>query len=215
MNWVWPCSLLPGLVRRFTAAYPDVELSLTEATSDVQLAAIDAGRIDAGLIIPPARHVLPEHLDYRSLLTEPLIAAVPQAWIDAGRLPENLPELTAARIAAEPLILFPRRVAPAFHDLVTSWCSATNPNLQIAQEAIQMQTIISLVSAGLGLALVPASLRHLARTGVRYLDLPASEAPLLETGIVWNRRRMTPALRNVLEIANTWTEATGEDRGRG
>lgn len=207
-------SILPTLVRRFTADYPDVALTLTEATSDVQLAELEAGRIDAGLIIPPANGVLPEHFDYHPLLTKPLIAAVPQSWIDSGRLPGDPRQLTSARIAAEPLILFPRHVAPAFHDLVIHYCRATHPNVQIAQEAIQMQTIISLVSAGLGLALVPASLKHLARTGVRYLDLPATDVPRLETGIVWNTKRPTPALGNLLRIASAAVQedTTGRDR---
>ena len=74
----------------------------------------------------------------------------------------------------------------------------------IVQEAIQMQTIISLVSAGMGIALVPASLRHLARTGVRYLDLQEG-APTLETGLVWRRGDTTPTLERFLEVA---TKAT-------
>ena len=63
-----------------------------------------------------------------------------------------------------------------------------------------MQTIISLVSAGMGIALVPRSLRNLARTGVRYVDL-AHEAPTLETGIVWRRDDTTATLRRFLEVA--------------
>ena len=194
-------SILPALVRRFTAAYPAIELALTEATSDVQLAEIAEGRMDAGLIIPPSDSVMRGNLGYRRILLEPLVAAVPQSWIGEGRLPESTEELTPALIASQPMILFPRRVAPAFHDLVLTWCSAAGAPPRITQEAIQMQTIISLVSAGLGLALVPASLKNLARTGVRYLDLPSKDKPLLETGIAWNKKRETPALENLLEIA--------------
>jgi DNA-binding transcriptional LysR family regulator len=195
-------SILPSMVRRFTAAFPAVELTLTEATSDVQIAEITAGRMDAGVIIPPANSDLPGNLSYRRMLLEPLVVAVPQSWIAERRVPKNPRELTRARIAAEPMILFPRRVAPAFHDLVISWCSAANGSPHIVQEAIQMQTIISLVSAGLGLALVPASLKNLVRTGVRYLDLPDTDRPLLETGLVWDIRRQTPALENLLAIAS-------------
>ncbi len=71
---------------------------------------------------------------------------------------------------------------------------------RIVQEAIQMQTIISLVSAGMGVALVPASLRSLARTGVRYVDLQGT-APSLETGIAWRRDDITPTLERFLHIA--------------
>ncbi len=71
--------------------------------------------------------------------------------------------------------------------------------LLIRQEAIQMQTIISLVSAGMGIALVPASLRNLARTGVRYLDL--QDAPILETGLAWRRDDDGATLAGLLGVA--------------
>jgi DNA-binding transcriptional LysR family regulator len=63
-----------------------------------------------------------------------------------------------------------------------------------------MQTIISLVSAGMGIALVPASLRNLARTGVRYMDLDGT-APILETGITWRSGDITPTIERFVSIA--------------
>lgn len=192
-------SLLPSLVRRYAALYPDVEIQLTEATSDVQIAALLEGRGHAGIIIPPAGGGLPETLSYRRLLSEPLVAAVPESWIAEGWLPPTARLLPAAVIGA-PVIIFPRRVAPAFHDLITGYYAAHGGTARIVQEAIQMQTIIALVSAGMGLALVPASLRHLARTGVRYVAL-AGEAPVLESGLVWRSSDTTPTLRRFLEVA--------------
>ncbi|MDP3299801.1 MAG: LysR substrate-binding domain-containing protein, partial [Phenylobacterium sp.] len=86
------------------------------------------------------------------------------------------------------------------HDLVTDYFTAHGGAARIAQEAIQMQTIISLVSAEMGVALAPASLRNLARTGVRYVEL-AGEAPSLETGLVWRQDDLTPTLARFLDIA--------------
>lgn len=103
-------------------------------------------------------------------------------------------------IADTPLIMFPRPTAPALHDLVTDYLSMHGDSPRIAQEAIQMQTIISLVSAGMGIALVPASLRKLARSGVRYIDL-AEDAPCLEIGLAWRADDLTPALQRFLSIA--------------
>jgi DNA-binding transcriptional LysR family regulator len=70
-----------------------------------------------------------------------------------------------------------------------------------------MQTIISLVSAGMGIALVPASLRSLARTGVRYVGL-TGESPALESGIVWRRSDATPTLERFLAVALGTSSAT-------
>jgi len=98
----------------------------------------------------------------------------------------------------QPLILFPARVSPDFHDLVTGYYRSRGRQPRIRQEAIQMQTIISLVSAGIGMALVPRSLQHLARTGVRYLPL-GKTAPMLETGLAWRREDPSPALGSFLK----------------
>jgi DNA-binding transcriptional LysR family regulator len=193
-------SVLPGLVRSYAQAYPDVEIQLFEETSDLQIPAIVAGDRQAGIIIPPADRALPSTLDYRRLLLEPLIAAVPSAWIDEGRI-ASAAVIATAEVLASPLILFPPKVAPAFHDLVTGYYARLGGEARIAQQAIQMQTIISLVSGGLGIALVPASLRNLARTGVRYLPL-AADAPLLETGLIWRRGDIPATLRKFLALVD-------------
>lgn len=191
-------SVLPSLVRRYSQAYPHVEIRLFEATSDLQIPAIVEGQRHAGIVIPPADQPLPPSLAYRRLLREPLVAAVPSAWIDEGRIHSET-ELSNEEVLASPLILFPKQVAPAFHDLVTGYYAALGGAARIVQEAIQMQTIISLVSSGLGIALVPASLRNLARAGVRYVPL-AGVAPELETGVVWRRSEVSPTLTNFLAL---------------
>ena len=70
---------------------------------------------------------------------------------------------------------------------------------RIGQEAIQMQTIVSLVSAGMGVALVPQSLRNLRRTGVVYRPLSES-VPAIETGLVWRTAEVSPVLAGFIDI---------------
>ena len=89
---------------------------------------------------------------------------------------------------------------------VAAIMAASGGKVHIAQHAIQMQTIISLVSVAMGIALVPESLRHLARSGVRYVEL-AGEAPQLETGIVWRRGDGNPTLGNFLRMVADGFEA--------
>lgn len=196
-------NLLPALVRRFTTQYPDVELRLNEATSDLQLPALRERRIHAGILIPPATG-LPLGFDYLHLLTEPLVAAVPDEWIGQHRFELIDDRLTARSMSEVPLILFPKAVAPAFHELVTGYFTKTGGGARIVQQAIQMQTIISLVSAGLGIALVPASLRNMARAGVRYLHL--ENAPFLETGLAWRQDDDTATLRHFIQVIHDMTQ---------
>lgn len=191
--------ILPPLLRQFGERYPRVRLQLLEATSDVQVEALMDGRIDAGLFIPPmpARYV--NELSYLPIVREPLMLA----------LPANHPSVTGADdpagvsltdYADEPLIVFPRRVAPAFHDIIMGCYGALGLTPRVGQEAIQMQTIVSLVSAGMGVALVPQSLCHLQRTGVVYRRLQQASA-LIETGLLWRTAEVTPVLEGFLETA--------------
>ncbi|MGD9862883.1 MAG: LysR family transcriptional regulator [Pseudodonghicola sp.] len=199
-------SILPRLVHGFRQLYPDVELALTEATSDMQVAALTEGNGQVGIIIPDGAVPLPAIFGYRRLVSEPLIAAVPESWVAEGRLPTVGGRLPPEAVISSPLVVFPRQAAPSFYDLVTGYYAACGGTAHVVQNAIQMQTIISLVSAGMGIALVPASLRHLARSGVRYLDL-AGAAPQLETGIIWRRDDQTPTLANFLRMVESVPEA--------
>ncbi|WP_150294032.1 LysR family transcriptional regulator [Sphingobium estronivorans] len=200
-------SILPALVRRYATAFGDVEMTLAEATSDVQIEALVEGRIDAGILIPPAS-ALPAAIAYRPLLREPLVAAVPDSWAEDGRLELDQGRLTGEGWMDQPLLLFPRHVSPTFHDLILDHYRVKGRQPSIRQRAIQMQTIISLVSAEMGLALVPASLQNLARTGVRYLPL-AGGAPMLETGLAWRRADEAPTLRALVDIALQLAEPSG------
>ncbi|PLQ01478.1 LysR family transcriptional regulator [Cupriavidus pauculus] len=207
--------ILPDLLRHFRARHPDVQLQLREATSDIQLEALAEGTIDAGLVIRPQLPVMPHGLSYLPLVREPLVLAVPDGWRPAGSA--TVPQAVALRDAArEPLVIFPRRSAPAFYDIITGYYARDGLTPVIAQEAIQMQTIVSLVSAGMGVALVPASLRNLRRTGVSYLTL-LDAGPEIETGLAWREGAagMAPVLRSFIDIATGLAGAIGLTQDHG
>jgi DNA-binding transcriptional LysR family regulator len=199
--------LLPQLLREFAARYSHVRLQLAEATSDVQIDELVAGRIDAGLVIPP---LPPRHaaaLTYLPVMREPLVAALPSAAVRGRRgrgergAPPDWDEVpvSLAELADLPLVIFPRHLAPGFYDIITGCYGAAGLTPRIGQEAIQMQTIVSLVSAGMGVALVPQSLRNLRRTGVVYRPL-GPRAPIVETGLVWRTADVSPVLAGFIEI---------------
>jgi DNA-binding transcriptional LysR family regulator len=205
-------SILPTLVRRYASLFPDVEISLTEATSDVQIETLLESEGHVGLVIPPPNASFPKPLSYLPLVTEPLMAAVPDSWIADGRLAFCGDQVSPDAVVGAPLILFPRQNAPAFHDLVTGYYAAHGGQARIVQEAIQMQTIVSLVSAGMGIALVPASLRNLSRAGVSYVDLGGT-APVLETGIAWRSADTTPTTERFVSIARETIAGAQRDAG--
>lgn len=90
------------------------------------------------------------------------------------------------------MIVFPRRISPAFHDVVTGYYAAHGAAPHIQKEAIQMQTIIGLV--GMGLALVPRSTTNLQISGMLYLPL-VDATQEIETGLVWRISDRTANLK--------------------
>jgi DNA-binding transcriptional LysR family regulator len=187
-------SVLPPFLRACRAAFPAVEIILQEATSDIQLDDLLHARIDCGFLIPPLPDKARATLDYMKVLEEPLILAAPSGLFGLQDGPIRLQDLPAL-----PLIIFPRKISPALHDAILSCFTAAGVTPVIGQEAIQMQTIVGLVSAGMGMALVPQSVSNLMRPGVEYRALAAA-TPLVETGLAWRRDNASPVLHGFLEL---------------
>ena len=188
-------SVLPGFLREFRAHYPQVMIELREATTDVQIDELVNQRIDVGLLIPPLPEKMLAPLDYLPVLSEPLILAAPKGLSALkGKQPVSLKALGDL-----PLIIFPRRIAPGLHDAILATFRAAGLTPRIGQEAIQMQTIVSLVSAGMGIALVPQSVSNLKRPGVEYRIL-RGKTPLVEIGLAWRRDNASPVLQAFLNL---------------
>ncbi|GAP36868.1 LysR family transcriptional regulator [Piscinibacter sakaiensis] len=170
---------LPEWLRGFREAHPEVDLRLREATLDVQLAAFAADEIDAGFVLH-APGAAPPGFAVRTVLTEPMLAALPGGHpAAAARAPLRLADL-----AGEGLVIFPRGIAPSLFDAVVAAYRGAGHTPHIAQEAIQLQTIVNLVSAGMGVAWVPRSLAQLQRPGVVYRAVE-DVALQAQTSLVW------------------------------
>lgn len=186
-------SHLPEWVRLFRVQFPDVKIELVEATGDVQVAALQAGEVDAGFVLH-APGFVPAGLNHLRVASEPLVLALPES--------HPLSEANALRLAdvlAQPLVMFPRHIAPSLHDAVFALYHGAGRLPVVAQEAIQMQTIVNLVSAGLGMAWVPESVRQFQRPGVRYRAVKVGRgAALCETSLVWVDADKVPALARFL-----------------
>ncbi|HKU00812.1 MAG TPA: LysR family transcriptional regulator [Paraburkholderia sp.] len=211
--------LLPLLLRDFGARHPRVRLQLAEATSDVQIDELVAGRIDAGLVIAPLPPRHAAQLAYLAVAREPLVVAMPaelSACTGGGAIAHDWCEtpVSLADLADVPLVVFPRHLAPGFYDTIMDCYGAAGLAPRVGQEAIQMQTIVSLVSAGMGIALVPQSLRHLRRTGVVYRPL-AETAPTIETGLVWRAAEVSPVLAAFIEIVRAHAASVSGPGTRG
>lgn len=177
---------MPRWLREFRERQPGVSLSLKEATLDVQLRAFERGELDAGFVIH-APGAQPEGFECLRISREPLVLAHAGDWA----LPER-PAL--AEVLQQPLVVFPRDIAPSLYDALLGFYRQQGATPQIAQEAIQMQTIVNLVSAGMGVAWVPASVCALQRPGVQYRHWPQASPPDCDTSLIW-RADCAPVVR--------------------
>ena len=188
-------SILPGLLSAYRAAHPGVTLELRELTSDIQLRELHEGRIDAGMLLSPVDDTA---LATLPLLREPLVAALPAD--DA--LARSRAALSLSALAGRAFVIFPRSAAAGLYDAIIEFCRSGGFAPRIAQEAIQMQTIVSLVSAGLGVALVPASLRDMRRRGVVYRSL-REDSPLLTVLLAWRAANRSACLAQFVATARS------------
>ncbi|TWF79449.1 LysR family transcriptional regulator [Pseudonocardia hierapolitana] len=161
-------ALLPAVLPTFRRAAPDAELRLTEAGSQDLLRALHRGELDVAFTRPPAPTA---ELTAAVVWREPVIAVLP-----AGHPLCAAPDVRLADLHGEDFVTFPRWSAPEFYDHLVAACHAAGFAPRIVQEALAMPTVVGLVAAGLGVALVPAGMRHLALPGVAHRQLRGDPA---------------------------------------
>ncbi|MCX4745648.1 LysR family transcriptional regulator [Kitasatospora sp. NBC_01287] len=207
-------TVLPALLRTHRERYPAVRLDIREMTTAPQLLALRERTIDLGLLREPpgaapdragGDHAGGDHaagagqagadpeLAFETLLTEELVAVLPAAHPLAGRRPLDL-----ALLADEPFVLLPRAIGPGLHDRITEVCRAAGFTPLVAQRAVEWQTVCALVEAGLGVSLVPASVRRLRLRGVAFRRLTTREARTT-VAVAWHRGEQNPLVARLLE----------------
>ena len=172
-------ALLPRLIPSLRARYPQIALELTEATSSEILEGLLARRFDAGLLRYPLLDA--SGFDLTPLDRDDFVLAVAESSPLAGRGAIALHE--AAR---EPFIMYPQDKGPSVSALARLRCQLSGFTPHIDQEAMQVQTIMSLVASGLGVGLVAGVARLVMPRGVKCLTL-TDNPPGFHVGIALAR----------------------------
>jgi DNA-binding transcriptional LysR family regulator len=183
---------LAELLRAFRDAWPHVEVIVREGPPQEQLDALIEGRLDVGFVRGP---VIEGGLVAEIARREPLVVALPPKHRLARR---SRPRIELRELAGEPMLTFARARSPGFFDHVMGLCRAAGFTPKIVQEA-PLIDLVSLVSAGFGVALVPQSLRRVA--GSRLVVRPLVGAPRADLMMVRRADDQTPALQRFLEVA--------------
>jgi DNA-binding transcriptional LysR family regulator len=187
--------VLVDFLRGFGEQYPNVLLDLREMPSEEQRRALREEAIDAGFVRYP---VVDSDLESHLLFREPLALALP---VEHPLADENEP-IGADRLATDPWIVFPRSLGPPFFDQIVGLARDAGFTPRVAQEAVQMVTVVSLVSAGLGIAIVPGSMRRMPRQGVVYRALQAADGSMPAVGAWFIHRagNRSPVLFNARRV---------------
>jgi DNA-binding transcriptional LysR family regulator len=183
-------NVVPGYARAFGAAYPEVALNLREVVSNDLAAQVVAGYIDAAIMFP---HVPDKGLATRTVLREPLCVA-----LSRGHPRARARRLEIAQLAGEPFVLASAEVAPTLRATILDHCRSGGFEPDIRFEVQLQQTVLSLVDEGVGVALVPASMRKAQLAGVVFK--PLVDAPLVEQVLAWSPANRNPCLVRFLEL---------------
>lgn len=197
--------LMPMLLHDLRTAHPEIAVHLVEDKSIRLLPRLASGSLDIAVLRPPERR--DRTIAFQHLFYETAVIALPVAHALAMR-----PTLAIADIADEPMIVPERRSRPHSHDLTMRLFAEAGLYARVGQIAEEKQTIINLVAAGMGLAIVPRWTSRLAVDGVRYVPLaPSGEETMkkLPLSAAWLRNTRDAARDAVLEVLNRHLEIYG------
>ncbi|EMQ5465596.1 LysR family transcriptional regulator [Pseudomonas aeruginosa] len=197
-------STIPSSIHAFRKAYPDVHLDLQEMSSRQVLKALLEESLQVGVIRPLA---LPDAVHWVELFREPLVAVLRADHPLAAGSEDGL---AIAALAEEPFVFFPRSYGTGLYDQVIALTRQAGFSPRIAQEASEAMTIIGLVSAGLGVSILPASFRRARVDGVVYRTLSDPEA----TTAVWLVRRQNEGSPLALSFIDLVTREAASLRRR-
>jgi DNA-binding transcriptional LysR family regulator len=184
-------SLLPRLVASIAAEMPDVQLVLKEMVTAAQAEALAMGSIDVGILRMPIDR---RGLEAVTVNREPFVVAVP-----AGRPFAGGRSLTAKDLDRAPLIMYAPIESRYHHDLIASMFRVSGIVPNFVQYAREIHTMLALVSAGIGVALVPEAAGNIAFKGVELKPIALTPKIWSELTLVWRKRGENPALRVLTE----------------
>lgn len=194
-------SLLPRLVLALSEQLPEIDVTVRgEMLVPDQLAALDRGDIDLALLRPPP---VPSGLPYRRLRSDRLIAALPAGHRLAQAAGVEVP---VTRLRDEPFITHVGGGRSVMHEVLLGLCAQAGFTPRIRHDVEETSTLVTLVAAGLGVAVVPEPTAALGIPGVSYHPL-REVTDEIELGVGLPPGGETPLLTRVLAVLRTLADA--------
>ncbi len=185
---------VPLVIRAFREAYPLVALTLDESGTTELIQDLRNERVDAAFIRTPVAD--PMGIAINPLLEEAMLVALPATHALAA----DATELPLAALAAETFIVYRRPSGPGLYDAIFGACHAAGFSPIVGQEAPRIVSTLNLVAAGLGIAIVPASLARMQMDGVIYRPLRSSGQPRAPLLLATRRGDTGAVVRRFLDV---------------
>lgn len=186
------CDAFGTLIRNFARSFPDIELSLVEASSAQQGRSIKEGLLDIGIGWKNSFEDY-EGCRVKTIAAELLVVAVSQERALASEA-----SLAVEQLADETFVLFPPGYGSTLDRKAFDLCATAGFTPRRGPSASQMTTMIALVAAGRGVAIVPEAVSTLRKPGVAYVPL-TDESALIELVLMWREAGLSLAARSFVE----------------
>jgi DNA-binding transcriptional LysR family regulator len=188
--------IVPTIVRQFRELNPEVEFSLRAITTADQVPMLETGSLDIGFLrLPIGGHPT---LDVATVHREPFVLVVPASHNLAKRKRVRLRE-----VAGHEFVMYERAYAPGFHDLILGLLRDAGIVPNVSQTAAEISTLISLVAAQMGVAILPASAVKHSVASVIACDI-VDKIPVSEIGIAFSKRVRAAVVDNFRSFALLW-----------
>jgi len=188
--------LVPSLLNLFVQQYPLIDIHITEDKTINLLPKLKSGWLD--VIFFRAPQTLDASLEVRFITRERCVLAVPVSHALADK-----PQVGVNDFQHEAMIIAERRTRPHSHELTMSLFRQAGLTPHIAQFAEEKQTILSMVGAGLGIAIVPSSYKDMNSDSVRFIPLALPpEIKGLPLSMAWQKGSADSLVSALIQLLN-------------
>lgn len=185
--------ILPNLIRAYRRSFPLVDLTVHQLNTTDQVHSLLKGEVNVGILCAPIEN--PE-LNSMVVQQEPFIIAIPENH----RLVSKSDPIEVQELSTDLFIMTPRKAGQIYYDTIINICHNAGFSPNVAQETYELHTSISLVAAGIGVALVPYSFQNFQLKGVVYRQLKNSVSTL-KTALAWRKDETSPLVHRFIGLA--------------
>jgi DNA-binding transcriptional LysR family regulator len=189
---------VPSVIRAFRTVFPLVSLTLDECLRTEAIERLRNDRMDVAFLRAPLSER--QELVAYPLLEEPMVAALPSQHGLARNGRGDDGALPLKELVGETFIVYARQQGPAIYEATMAACLKAGFSPRLGQEAPRVTSALSLVAAGLGVSLVPASMQRMVMDGVAYRRLKGAAQPKLVLNLTARRGDPSPVVRHFLTL---------------